>query len=315
MATEKVLIVDDSPIEAQVASRLLTGAGYTTTIVHDSEKVLGVARDWHPDLILLNIVMPKLDGYQICQQLKADPQMRHVAVALYTIHKELMDGLRGIEVGADDFIIKQSNCDDLPGRVKKILAERRMGSSESWEFLNLTLAQLRAEKDSRELADLLFNAFNKHVREQMNVALSAYVAGVLVSRAIEKAAVRFPLFPGLVQAHTFGLLFDSPAVEGISIRDVIEGFRIFSHEVYQLAARLTRAHINGAREIRAIDKAFTDMIKELRVRCQELQNQAGEPVPLIEPLLTPSGGPEISPTTHQTCERENEQLRRTLHDC
>jgi C4-dicarboxylate-specific signal transduction histidine kinase len=156
----------------------------------------------------------------------------------------------------------------------------------------------------------------------MNVMLNTYVTGVLVSQAIEKVAIRFPFFPGLMQSHELGTPFASPATEEVPAKDLIEGFQVFNHEVYQLITKLTRTRNNGLQEARVIGKAFTEMVKELHVKCRELQDQPHEPVPPAEPVGTPPGGPEPSPTTEslpvpqmiQEREEENEKLKRALYD-
>jgi signal transduction histidine kinase len=302
---ERILIVDDSPVEARIASNLLTGAGYTTTVVRDSGEVAGVAHRWHPDLILLNVVMPKIDGYQICQQLKADPEMRHMAVTLYTIRDEPLDDLKGVEVGADDFLIKTLDREDFLGRVKQILAERRMNVASPLETLNPALTQLLSKVlDRRALIELLFDAFTDHVRTGLTVLWDAYVTGVLVSWATKQAAVRFPFFPSLIQSHALGLPFE--AAGSVSTKDLIEAFRIFSGEIYQLATKLTRAHRSRLKEARVIGKVFTEMINQISAKGQELPDRAARTIPATEMVVASPGSPMREP--------ENERLRRALHD-
>jgi PAS domain S-box-containing protein len=277
MVSEKILIIDDSPIDARFASKILTEAGYTTTIIHDALDGLTMARQLQPELILLDVTMPKMDGYQVCQQLKADPETRDIATVLYTIRDQFIDCLRGIEAGADDFIIKSLSADDFLGHVKKILTERRIGLASPTEALDMNLIQpLARRQDRQELLKLLFGSFNKHVRESMNVFMGAHVSSVLIDRAIERTARGYPFFRGLDQAHLGNLIFDSEATEGVPSPELVDGFQAFSTEVYQLVTKLTRTRLNGAKEARAISNAYHDMVGDIHAKYEELRGQMPE---------------------------------------
>jgi PAS domain S-box-containing protein len=295
MVLERILIIDDSPIDARFASKILTEAGYSTTIIHDAQEALGVARQLQPDLILLDVTMPKMDGYQVCQHLKADPDTRDIATVLYTIRDQFIDCLRGIEAGADDFIIKTLSTEDFLNNVKKILGERRLGYSRAAEALNLPLVQPLAKlKDRHELAQILFSSFNRHVREAMSVILGAHVTSVLVDRAIEKVSNRYPVFRKMDQTHVGGLMFDSEAIQQVPAFELIDGFQAFNNELYQLVTKLTRTRINGVKEARAVASALQDMVRELHAKYEELHGQMGEPVVASEPEAPPASNSEPS---------------------
>ncbi|MCS6806017.1 MAG: ATP-binding protein [Acidobacteriota bacterium] len=284
MPTEKILIIDDSPIDARFASKILSEAGYTSTIIHDSMEALGVARQLHPDLILLDVTMPKMDGYQVCQQLKADPDTRDIATVLYTIRDQFIDCLRGIEAGADDFIIKTLSSEDFLNNVRKILGERRIGLVSPTDSLDLSVMQPVARTQTPlELLKTLFGSFNKHVRDTMSVFMGAHVTTVLMDRAIEKAGARYQFFRQLEQSQITNLVFDPEAVQGIPTLEILDGFQAFNSELYQLVTKLTRTRLNGAKEARAITNAFSDMVEELNQKYQELRSQVREPEPAPAP--------------------------------
>lgn len=305
MAMERILIVDDSPVEARIASNLLTGAGYATTVVRHSEEVADTARRWLPDLILLNVAMPKVDGYQLCRQLKADPAMRNTVVALCTAPDELLDELKGVEVGADDFLIRTSSREDFLSRIKQILAERRMNLAGPLEALNPLLTQLLNKRlDQRGLIELLLTTFNDHVRAGLTLLWDAYITGTLVSWAAEKTAAEFSFFPRLLQAQALGTPWE--AVEPIPTQHWLEAFRLFSSRVYQLAMRLTRAHSTRLKEARVVTKVFTEMVHALSAKCQELPDRVSEPGPEAQAATVSPIWPSRQP--------ENEQLRQALRD-
>lgn len=284
MPTEKILIIDDSPIDARFASKILSEAGYTSTIIHDSLEALNVARQLHPDLILLDVTMPKMDGYQVCQQLKANPDTRDIATVLYTIRDQFIDCLRGIEAGADDFIIKTLSSEDFLNNVRKILGERRIGLASPTDSLDLSVIQPVARIQAPlELMKTLFGSFNKHVRDTMSVFMGAHVTTVLMDRAIEKAGTRYQFFRQLEQSQIANLVFDPEAIQGIPTLEILDGFQAFNSELYQLVTKLTRTRLNGAKEARAITNAFSDMVEELNQKYQELKGQVREPEPAPVP--------------------------------
>lgn len=267
MVAERILIIDDSPIDARFASKILTEAGFHTTIIHDALEGLSVARQWQPDLILLDVTMPKMDGYQVCQQLKADPATRDIATVLYTIRDQFIDCLRGIEAGADDFIVKTLSADDFLGNVRKILDARGAASSHLTEALDLSRVRPLAHgRDQPDLLRLLFGTFNRHVRDAMGVFMGAHVTSVLVDRALEKAGHRYPFFRHMDQSHVSSLVFEGGPVQSVPALELVDGFQAFNLELYQLVAKLTRTRLNGVKEARAIQSAFQDMIQELQAQ-------------------------------------------------
>jgi PAS domain S-box-containing protein len=274
MVAERILIIDDSPIDARFASKILTEAGYHTTIIHDALEGLSVARQWQPDLILLDVTMPKMDGYQVCQQLKADPDTRDIATVLYTIRDQFIDCLRGIEAGADDFIVKTLSADDFLNHVRKILSERRTGATSPPQALDLSLIRPLANvQDQRALLRLLFGTFNKHGRDAMGVFMGAHVTSVLVDRALEKAAREHSFLRHIDQSHVSSLMFETEAIGAVATEEIVDGFQAFNAELYQLVTKLTRTRLNGVKEARAIQSAFQDMVEELHKKYQERREQ------------------------------------------
>jgi PAS domain S-box-containing protein len=274
---EKILIVDSLPIDARMTATLLTKSGYTTTLVNPGENVLKVAHDQRPDLILLSVALPVEDGYQMCQQLKTNRTTRYMTVVLYTVRGESLDFLRGIEVGADDFLLTPLTDKNVPARVKEILAERHMSFPGFSEPLNLVLTQLSSTiPDQRVRVDLFFSAFSRHALKGINIMLSDFVGDVLVNRAVEKTAIRFPFFPDVMKSHISGSLMESPVIDTVSVTDVMEGFRTFIHALYRLVVIITRTRPNRVQEMRVISRAFEETLTDLQARSEELQNRTGQ---------------------------------------
>jgi diguanylate cyclase (GGDEF)-like protein len=104
-AKPKLLVVDDQPINIQVIHQIFAG-DYQVFMATSGQQALQLCRTNPPDLVLLDIVMPAMDGYQVCAQLKADPTTRDIPVIFVTAHTEADQETHGLEVGAVDFITK-----------------------------------------------------------------------------------------------------------------------------------------------------------------------------------------------------------------
>ncbi len=116
--TETILVVDDTPDNIDVLSGLLRPA-YRVKAATSGERALQIARAQpHPDLILLDIMMPGMDGYQVCETLKSDPRTRHIPVIFVTARSEVEDEARGLALGAVDYITKPVSPPIVLARVR-----------------------------------------------------------------------------------------------------------------------------------------------------------------------------------------------------
>lgn len=113
----KLLVVDDQSINIQVMYRCFAG-DYQVFMATNGEQALAIARNNPPDLILLDVVMPGLDGFEVCKQLKADASTSHIPVIFVTAHTDPAQETHGLNLGAVDFIAKPVNPDVVRARVK-----------------------------------------------------------------------------------------------------------------------------------------------------------------------------------------------------
>lgn len=101
-----VLVIEDDPDQRRFLERMLGGAGWRVVGAADGERGLAAAAEHAPDVIVLDILMPRLNGYQVCRQLKADPRTRGVPVVIVTTKDQPADEFWAREVGADAFLAK-----------------------------------------------------------------------------------------------------------------------------------------------------------------------------------------------------------------
>ncbi len=117
----RVLIVDDDPVNTKLISSMLPKDTYTVITAHSGETCLHKTQREHPDLILLDIMMPGVDGYEVTRRLKENSQTQHVPIMLIAAQDEKTDRIRGMEAGADDFLSKPVNAYELRARVQSLL--------------------------------------------------------------------------------------------------------------------------------------------------------------------------------------------------
>ncbi|MGB3692765.1 MAG: response regulator [Spirulinaceae cyanobacterium] len=117
----KVLVVEDSLAQRQMISDLLKGSGLNVTVASDGVEALEQIQHISPDLVVLDIVMPRMNGYEVCRRLKADPKTQDVPVVMCSSKGEEFDRYWGMKQGADAYIAKPFQPTELIGTVKQLL--------------------------------------------------------------------------------------------------------------------------------------------------------------------------------------------------
>ncbi len=115
---QKILIVDDDENIAELISLYLTKECFDTMMVHDGEKALIAHATYQPNLILLDLMLPGIDGYQVCRELRT---RSNVPIIMLSAKGEVFDKVLGLELGADDYIMKPFDSKELVARVKAVL--------------------------------------------------------------------------------------------------------------------------------------------------------------------------------------------------
>ncbi|ETW98406.1 MAG: hypothetical protein ETSY1_18945, partial [Candidatus Entotheonella factor] len=116
-----ILIVDDQPMNVDILQARLAVYGYELLTATDGEEALHVTKAQQPDLLLLDVMMPKMDGVEVCRQLRADPAIPYMPIIMVTAKSDTEDVVAGLEAGADEYLTKPVDQAALVARVKSML--------------------------------------------------------------------------------------------------------------------------------------------------------------------------------------------------
>lgn len=120
----EILVVDDIPANLRLLVNILRENGYNARAIVNGHSVLDIAQSIEPDLILLDILMPSINGYEICQQLKANPKTRDIPVIFISALNEGLDKAKAFEVGGVDYITKPFQVEEVLIRINNQLTQR-----------------------------------------------------------------------------------------------------------------------------------------------------------------------------------------------
>jgi CheY-like chemotaxis protein len=124
MAGERILIVDDNAINLKLVAYLMKANGYTVETALDAESAIEAIRSNHPDVILMDIQLPGIDGLELTRRLKADPKTRDIVIVAVTAYAMKGDQAKALAAGCDDYITKPIDTRTLPETIAKHLAKR-----------------------------------------------------------------------------------------------------------------------------------------------------------------------------------------------
>lgn len=121
MDQKKILIADDNENIREALTYLLEDEGYKLWLAKDGADALKKVREFKPDVLFLDIMMPEINGYDVCRKIKADPELKSTYVIMLTAKGQVAEQERGKEVGADEYIVKPFSPMEILAKVKSIL--------------------------------------------------------------------------------------------------------------------------------------------------------------------------------------------------
>jgi two-component system, cell cycle response regulator len=144
--TARILVVDDIDVNVRLLEAKLLAEYYDVITANNGESALAITKEQSPDLILLDVMMPGMDGYEVCERLKADPETAHIPVVMVTALNDMSDRVRGLEAGADDFLTKPVNDVALFARIRSLVRLKR--ASDEWRTREATFIRFGADAEN-----------------------------------------------------------------------------------------------------------------------------------------------------------------------
>ena len=117
----RILLADDEQDLVWAVRHSLSDEGYEVLTAYDGMEALAIARCHRPDLVILDIAMPRLDGLQVCRRLRRDPTLAAVPILFLTVRSAIEDRIKGLDEGGDDYLVKPFDLEELKARVKALL--------------------------------------------------------------------------------------------------------------------------------------------------------------------------------------------------
>ena len=283
-AKPTILVVDDTPDNLSLMSGLLKDT-YRVKLAINGEKALQLAQaDSKPDLILLDIMMPGLSGYDVCQILKADPATRDIPIIFLTAMTVTEDEKKGLEMGAADFITKPVNPPIVLARVQTQLQNKAAA-----DFLKDQNAYLETEvvKRTRELAaiqDVTILAMASLAETRDNDTGNHIRRTQFYVRALANSLKTHPRFKHFLDERTIDMLFKSAPLHdigkvGIPDRILLKPGRFEPHEmdIMKTHCALGRDAIQHAEDQLGLEVEFLRYAKEIAYSHQEKWDGSGYP--------------------------------------
>jgi len=140
---ERILIIEDDPAILKILQRGLAYDGYVVDISTEGRTGLNLARDHHPDLVILDWMLPGLDGLEVCRRLRTGGSL---PILMLTAKDTIQDRVQGLDAGADDYLVKPFNLDELLARIRALLRRTQTERQQVYKFADLTM-----ESSSRQV--------------------------------------------------------------------------------------------------------------------------------------------------------------------
>ena len=227
MLARRILVVEDSPTQAERIRLVLEGEGYQVEIANNGLKALEQIRNGPFDLILSDIVMPEMDGYALCEEVKSDPQTKWLPFVFLTERRSVADIIKGLELGGDNFIPKPFEDQYLLQRLRRIfenLELRSQGYSEMRVTLRVADREVVITPDKQQMVELLFSNYEELC--QLNARLNDYAKNLQIevqqrTQQLREAEAKYRMLVEHIAAVTYlaainameHMLYISPQVE------------------------------------------------------------------------------------------------------
>lgn len=117
MAKKRILVVEDEDDFRRILQHYLEGAGYEVVFFNNGEEGVKAVPTVSPDMVLLDVNLPGMDGYEVCRQLRSDSRFGHIPIIMITVQSQVGEIVKGLKIGADDYILKPFDPDEVLARI------------------------------------------------------------------------------------------------------------------------------------------------------------------------------------------------------
>lgn len=272
---QKILIIEDNQENIDLLVYFLRPQGYNLVTATNGVKGLELAKKEQPEIILLDIMLPKMDGFEVCERLKKDPDTKYTPIIMITALKDLKDKLRALQVGADDFITKPFENVELLARVKSLLRIKEY--HDELERTNKELEEkneslLRMDEFKEELINLIVHDMkNPLFVIQGNLQMMSMSLDNLSPDYIKKYTQRIERSSQQLLRMVVNLLDISRIEEGTMVlkQDMVD----FNKIIEEIVQRVKEYPENTQKEINFDkDQSITDMIFDKSVIERVVEN-------------------------------------------
>jgi two-component system, sensor histidine kinase and response regulator len=256
----KILIVDDAEDTVELLRKRFRAEGYDTSEAYNGEEALNTVPEYAPDLIVLDVMMPKIDGYEVCQRLKADEKTKYIPVLMLTAKGEVEHKVKGLNIGADDYMAKPFDYKELSARVRSLLSIKATHEKKVEEEKSGALEQMM-EQVAHEIRNPLTSVggfarkvFNKLPEDDPNRKYMQYI--------IEDVAVLESMIKQLIELKSMTISMKEPTAMNEVVK---ESLNIFEQDFAQKAIQVETELEEGLPMITAdkklLKRAFCNLIK------------------------------------------------------
>jgi signal transduction histidine kinase len=226
----KILIVDDAADTVEILKKRFGAEGYDTAEAYNGEEGLQKVAEYEPDLIVLDVMMPKIDGYEVCQRLKADIKTKLIPILMLTAKGEVEDKVKGLDIGADDYLAKPFDYKELSARVRSLFSLKETHEKKVKEEKSGALEQMM-DQVAHEIRNPL-TAIGGFARKVYNKLPDDDPNKKYMEMIIEDVAVLESMIKQLIELKSMAVTYKEPT----NVTDVIkESLAVFEQDFSQKA--------------------------------------------------------------------------------
>lgn len=273
----EILVAEDSPTQSEQLKHLLEARGYITVVAADGQQALDIARERKPALIISDIVMPEMDGYELCKAIKSDERLKDTPVVLVTSLSGPHDVIRGLECGADSFIRKPYDEKDLLSRIEYLRANRALRHKERTQLgLEILLGGQKyfITSERQQILDLLISTYEEAIRLDEGLQRSYQSLNGLyrIAEGLNRAGDEREVCETVLERA-----LDLPGVQAgwISLREGETGFRLCAAHGAPPALEVPGALEGDCQCRRKLLAGELDQVTNI-VECERLQDAKGD---------------------------------------